>query len=103
MRRLADWIADNPIIAILTLIAFLLVSPRAHATPQHERPRWFVAYVRTLTIRNGNAALAGGELYGPFRSQRTAGRFCHEIPATAARCDVLPVLPKTEWLRKGAR
>lgn len=84
-------------------MTLLLVATSAIATPVHESPKWYVAYVRMLVIRDGQAALDGGELYGPWRTERKAEEFCASVPTTAARCDVVPVMPPAEWLRKGAR
>jgi len=86
-----------------TALALFFVATSAIATPIHETPKWHVAYVRMLVIRDGQAALDGGELYGPWRTEQKAKAFCASVPTTAARCDVVPVMPPAEWLRKGAR
>lgn len=103
MKRIFEFFADPFIVALLIAALFCILPMPAHATPIHERPHWYVAYVRTVVLREGNAALAGGELYGVFRSERAAQRFCDAMPTHGVRCDVLPVLPKQEWMRKGAR
>jgi len=67
------------------------------APPAPNAPKWYVAAI------TGKGVAVAGERYGPFRTVKTATAFCASVPAAAYRCTVEPVLPKGEWLKKGAR
>lgn len=72
----------------------IALSVSIFATPYHEKPTCWVATV--------NGPQAVHEHYGPFASASSAQGFCARIPK-AYRCEVEPVMPEVEWLRKGAR
>ena len=75
-------------------VVILIADASMHGTPFHEKPS---AWVASVDGRDANH-----ELYGPFNSPAAAKEFCAHIPAMYT-CEVTPILPKGEWMRKGAR
>jgi len=86
--------------SIATALLFVATTAVAAVTPTTP-PKWYVARVRH--VQGTEIRPACGELYGPFRKGEIAAEFCSHIPTPAYSCTVEPVLPRSEWMRKGAR
>lgn len=74
-------------------LVIALFAASMSATPFHDKPKWYVAAVTGPSVN---------ELYGPFRSESGAVKFCANIPKMY-RCEAHPIQPPVEWMRKGAR